>query len=235
MLLGIQEKGPDLHVPVYDLESFKKYHKLFNQDERVILTEKIHGTNSRYVFHNDEMHCGSRTTWKMKPGTYIKDITYTDETGAEVTKTITAPECVWWTTLIQNPWIEEWCKNHPDMVIYGEVYGPNVQGKDFHYGKQNTQYGFAAFDVLNHGRWVDNAELFDNPEYSDGLLETAPVLYRGPLDTTMLQILAEQDSVYSNQKVREGIVVKLENNERLDARHGRVALKYISDRYLSMK
>lgn len=235
MLTGIQAKGPDIPVPHYDLENFKKFHSLFKEGENVILTEKVHGTNARYVFHNGEMHCGSRTTWKMKPGTHVKDVTWTDENGVEVVKTITAPECAWWSALEQNPWIEEWCKNHPDMAIYGEVYGPNIQGSHFHYGKSQGQYGFAAFDVLDHGRWVDNAELFDNPAYSVGLLETVPVLHRGPLNVAALEKLAEEDSCYKNQKVREGIVVKLERGERFDPRHGRVALKYVSDRYLCMK
>lgn len=235
MLTGIQVSGPDIPVPVYDLESFKKLNKLFLEGEAVILSEKLHGTNARYVFHDGEMFCGSRTTWKMKPGTHVKDVTWTDENGVELVKSITAPECVWWTALAQNPWIEEWCKNHPGMAIYGEVYGPSVQGSDFHYGKAQGQYGFAAFDVLDHGRWVDNAELFDNPVYADGLLETVRVLYRGPLDVVALETIAEQDSVYPKQKIREGVVVKLERNERFDSRHGRVALKYVSDRYLCMK
>lgn len=235
MASGVQAKGPDITVPHYDLENFRKFHKLFNEHERVILTEKVNGTNARYVYHDGEIHCGSRTTWKMKPGTHIKDVTYTDENGIEVTKTITAPDCAWWTALSQNPWIEEWCRNHPNMAIYGEVYGPNVQGIDFHYGKTQGQYGFAAFDILDHGKWVDNAELFDNPVYSDGLLETVHVLYRGPLNGILPEVIAEDDSIYPGQKVREGIVVKLEHGERFDSRHGRVALKYVSDRYLCMK
>lgn len=231
MLSGLQAKGPGIHVPHYDLENFKKYHELFNKGERVIFTEKIHGTNSRYVFSEGEMHCGSRTTWKMKPGTHIKDIMYVENEA----KTITAPESVWWSALDQNPWVEAWCRNHPNMVLFGEVYGPNVQGVQFAYGKQQKQYGFAAFDVLSAGRWVDNNELLDNPEYSDGLEETAPVLYRGPLNREMLEILAEQDSIFPGQKVREGIVVKLDGRERFDPKHGRVALKFVSDKYLCMK
>ena len=52
---------------------------------------------------------------------------------------------------------------------------------------------------------------------------------------TALEKLAEEDSSYPKQKIREGIVVKLEYGERFDSRHGRVALKYVSDRYLCMK
>jgi hypothetical protein len=77
--------------------------------------------------------------------------------------------------------------------------------------------------------------LFDNPVYSDGLLETVPVLYRGPLNRLLLETIAEDDSIYPGQKVREGVVVKLERGERFDSRHGRVALKYVSDKYLLLK
>lgn len=234
-LSGMQASGPDLPAPVYDLENFKKYHRLFNEGERVILTEKVHGTNARFVFDGETMHCGSRTTWKMKPGTFIKDVSYIDEAGVEVNKTLTAPESAWWHALNQNPWIEAWCRNHPKMVLYGEVYGPNVQGKDFAYGKKDGQYGFAVFDVLDHGRWVDNGTVFDDKSYSDGMEETVKVLYRGPLDRALLEKLAEEDSAYPNQKVREGCVVKLETAERNDPRHGRVALKFVSDNYLLLK
>ena len=235
MFTGIQASGPSIAIPAYDLENFRKFHRMFHEGERVILTEKIHGTNGRYLYMDGEMHCGSRTTWKMKPGTHVKDVTWTDENGVETTKTIIAPECVWWTALAQNPWIEEWCRNHPGLAIYGEVYGPSIQGSNFHYGKVQGQYGFAAFDILDHGRWVDNADMFDNPVYCAGICETVPVLYRGALDASMLEKLAEEDSCFPKQKVREGIVVKLERGERFDSRHGRVALKYVSDRYLCMK
>lgn len=40
---GLCETGPEFPVPVYDLEAFKKYHKLFEEGEDVILTEKVHG------------------------------------------------------------------------------------------------------------------------------------------------------------------------------------------------
>ena len=53
--------GPDLIVPKYDLEAFRKYHKLFNEGEEVIITEKVDGSNSRYCYHNGQMYCGSRT------------------------------------------------------------------------------------------------------------------------------------------------------------------------------
>ena len=233
---GLCETGPEFPVPVYDLENFKKYHKLFEEGEEVILTEKVHGTNARFVFDPEQgkMFCGSRTTWKKEPGISLGVKTYkNEETGEEFTRESFTPDSAWWAALKQNPWIEQWCKAHPGVVLYGEVYGPNVQGAQFHYGKKQGEYGFAVFDILDHGKWVDNTKLFDDPTYTDGLVETVKVLYRGPLNKEVVFSLSEQDSSYPEQKVREGVVIK-PVQERRDVRFGRIALKNVSDRYLML-
>lgn len=234
-LSGMCDTGPEVPAPTYDLENHKKFHKYFTLNEEIILSEKIHGSNARYCFHNEKMHCGSRTTWKKPPGQFIKHVTYKDqETGDEVEKDVFTPESAWWHALAQNPWIEDWCRAHPGMVLYGEVYGPHVQGQQFKYGKADGQYGFAVFDVLDHGQWVDNSELFDNPTYSDGMVETVKVLYRGGYDPVMIERMAEEPSVYPNQKIREGLVIK-PVKERSEHGVGRMALKHVADQYLMAK
>jgi hypothetical protein len=223
---SIRKIGPSKK---YDLTVAKNHNFFANK----VLT---HNSNTRYVFDGETFHVGSHTTWKMKPGTLVKTITMKDEvTGEDTTKEIFAPPCAYWSAVEQHPWIEAWCRNHPGMVLYGETAGPNVQGINFAYGMKQGEYRFAVFDVLDHGKWVVNGEMFDNPAYSDGMGETVKILYRGPLDVGMLKKMAEEDSAYPDQKVREGIVVKLEKEERNDVRHGRIALKYVSDRYLMMK
>ena len=81
------------------------------------------------------MYCGSRATWKIKPGTVM-------ENGD------TVPENGWWKACEQNPWIEEFCKANPDIIVYGEVVGPSIQGGNFHYGHNNSNVGLYVFDVL---------------------------------------------------------------------------------------
>ena len=232
LMRGIQVSGPDIPAPVYDLENWKKHTWAIPEGEEVLYLEKLHGTSSRFVFHNGEMYCGSRTTWKMKPGQHVKNIEWVDvQTGEQNNKEIVAPPNTWWACLEQNPWIEDWCRNHPNMVLYGEIYGPSVQGADFAYGKSAGQYGFAAFDILHNGRWVDNVELFDNPIYCTGLNETVRLLHRGQHNSEYLINLAEKPSVYPKQKIREGIVLK-PVKERNEPKLGRVALKHVSDAYL---
>jgi len=239
MMSGLCDSGPQFHVPEYGLENWRKYNKYLAEGEEVIYTVKIHGSSARFVYvaEEDKMYCGSRTTWKKKPQTFIKTVSVIDpETGTEMTKDILAPENAWWTAASQNAWIEPWCRSHPGMVLYGEIYGGSVQGAQFKYGKALGEIGFAAFDVLNNGKWINNAEMVDNPEYSNGMEETVKVVYRGPHNSELLKKLAEETDreFYSGQEVREGIVIKT-ISERTDPRFGRLALKHVSDRYLLLK
>ena len=64
---GEVAKPPSGHFPKYDVDAFPAYgRKIFVEGEPVILTEKIHGCNSRYVFKDGIMHCGSRGEWKKE-------------------------------------------------------------------------------------------------------------------------------------------------------------------------
>lgn len=214
------EKGPDIFAPKYDLENWRKYRNVLIPGENIILTPKIHGTNARFVWAEDRMWCGSRTQWKVRPGVAI------ESRNPEVEPQI-APPNAWWTAHEQLPWIEEWCKANPGVVIYGEIFGPGIQ-KGYHYGMKSGQVGFAVFDVLKKGKWVPNSE-FSQSEYSG--LHFVPVLYAGKNDASVIMAMAEKDEDFNGAgHIREGVVIKLEN-ERFDVEVGRVALKHVSDHY----
>jgi len=222
------EKGPEFVTPKYDLENHKKYRHLMRSDDEIILTSKIHGTNGRFVYAADpvtgemRMFCGSRSQWKIKPGSLVT----IGEEQVEVKSN------AWWAALEQNPWIESWCKAHPGVVLYGEVYGPGIQ-RGFHYGLGTNKVGFAVFDVLRSGRWVGNAEFVTDVDYA-GLM-FVPTLYRGVYDPEKIAALAEETETWNNAgHVREGVVIKLVN-DRWSDEIGRVALKHVSNRYLELK
>lgn len=230
---GFQESEPQIpgidNIPKYDVENYKKYSKVLSTEELVYYTTKIHGTSARYVFWDGKMHCGSRTTWKREPGLPID---YTNSKTGEVIQK-TTPESSWWEAMKQNPWLEEWCRANPGLIVYGEVFGANVQGNKFHYGYPDGKLGFRVFDVLEYGKWVSFEELMTDPKYS--LLVKVPVLYRGNHDPKLLEELAEKpedslDNCGANH-IREGIVIK-PVKERYDYKLGRVALKYVSNTYL---
>lgn len=220
--------GPNIVAPKYDLENYRKHSHLITEDDIVYYTVKIHGCGGRYVFNNNQMHCGSRTTWKYKPGTVIERI---NTKTKESIQTI-APNNSWWQALEQNPWIEEWCRKNPDVVVYGEVFGNDIQGDKFQYGYSKGQLGFRVFDVLENNQWINFHELATNSRFNG--LELVPVIYYNTFNKETLYDLIEADENSFNcgkGHIREGVVIKLKE-ERYDSKIGRIALKCVSRRYL---
>lgn len=146
----------NFNFPEYDIEALKNYKSVIKPGERVHVTEKIHGSNARFVFVDGTMYAGSRTQWKQKG------------------------ENVWWKAVDQHPEIERWCRENEGNVLYGEVVP--TQGKGFDYGYSDGEVGFFAFDVLTlDGSWVWPGNLGFAPtvpslgqfEFSDDVLALA--------------------------------------------------------------
>lgn len=163
----------------------------------------VHNSSVRAVFASREnrMYMGSRTEWKR----YDK-------------------ENLWWRALEQNNWLEEFCREHPDLVVYGEVYG---QVQSLKYGTKPGEYRIAVFDIMRGTQWVEFEEL---ASYTS--LKLVPLLYQGPFDLELLKELAEgQSTIPGANHIREGIVVKT-IPERVNDEIGRVCLKLVSNSYL---
>lgn len=118
----------DEHVPnslrficKYDLQNLKRYGRLFEKGESIHISKKIHGSNARYAFVDGVFYMGSRARW-LQP----------DEPS-------------WWKSAANNhPWIEEWCRSNPNMILYGEVYG----NQELRYGLKDGEISFRAFDIM---------------------------------------------------------------------------------------
>lgn len=216
---------PDLWVPVFDVENFQRYPDIFQEGEPVVVTEKMHGANARFVYAKNkngewQQFCGSRTNWL-----------------AEDDKNI------WWRAFRLYPEIGEWCERHPEMVLYGEIFG-NVQS--LKYGAKKNELFFAAFSILDKNSWVDFNDCLvligaSNMVYFtdtvslvliDGDIQWAPVLYTCPFQKEKILALAEQDSMWPGANhASEGVVISPEK-ERTHEEIGRVCLKMVSNRYL---
>jgi RNA ligase (TIGR02306 family) len=185
----------------YDLESWQKYGRLFDPDEEVVVTEKIHGENARYAWIDDRMWVGSRNRWVAR-----------EEWGGH------------WQSLADNPWIESWCQDHPGWVLYGESFG-NVP--KMRYGVEPDKRGFLAFDVYNpQTRGFLSYEVIELLQWLNPW-EMAPVLFRGKYSDADLKTLAEGKSMLADH-VREGCVVK-PVTERWNPRVGRLAMKCVGN------
>jgi len=206
-MAGEQARAPSLLVPTYELEAWRHYGPtLFDVGEQVIVTEKLHGTNGRFVVDAaGVLHVGSHRTWKQVDGTTV------------------------WARVAEQYGLREKLARHPGLVFFGEVYGSGVQ--DMTYGHSSGRLSLAFFDVFD-SRTGDYLSHGAAEAILDELsLPTVPVLYRGPLDVALLSRLAEEDSVHGG--IREGVVVR-PVVERVSMAV-RCALKVVSERYLLRK
>lgn len=196
-------------IPTYDVEAYKNYKGTFTEDDIVVITEKVHGSNGRFIFLDGEMYAGSRNQWKARGG-----------------------NDVWNKALAENPWIEEWCRQHEGYQLYGEVTPTQKGGgKTFDYGRETVQ--FFLFDIRTpDGLWVD----FDDYSREDLDLDAfnyymVPVLYYGPFVFDKVLELVDGDTVTGGKHLREGVVIKT-SRERQVRGLGRAQLKIVSNKFL---
>lgn len=190
------------------IANLRHYPDFFASDELVVVTEKLHGTNSRVGIIEGERMAGSH---RVRRG---------------------QGDALYWSPWSQ-PGVEAMltalAKHHKQVVLYGEVLGSDVQSLDYGY---KGHEGYAAFDLMVDGRYVDYSTFaglcyrFDLPE--------VPLLYEGPFDFNTIKDLARGSTTLDADHLREGVVVK-PLIERHDRRVGRCIAKYVSDDYLLAK
>lgn len=194
---------PEGFFPTYDVLNFRKYSQYFEDGEEVVVTEKIHGVNARFVCVNDVVYCGSRKFWKKEDDNNL-----------------------WWKVLHGCPALLRWIKENEGHTVYGEVFG---QVQNLKYGSKNGQIWFSTFDILKGNRWLD----FDEAHEIGSTLPWVPLIYIGPFDKEKIIEFAEGDSICPGaDHCLEGVVVK-PTIERTDRRIGRIQLKVVGNRYLS--
>lgn len=191
----------------FDVENWKNANEWFRPGETVIVTEKVHGANARYLYHNETFYVGSRNRWLKVEGDHI-----------------------WSRVLSVRPDIEKWCRNHPGIILYGEIFG-KVQS--LHYGLTNNVdfVAFAALDT-NTETFIDSESLFASFAAYD--IQHVPVIYKGPFIYDVLDELKERNSIVAEEHgiydhMMEGVVMTPVTERWANGQ--RVCVKLISDRY----
>jgi RNA ligase (TIGR02306 family) len=188
----------------YDVDHGRKYGKVtFKEGEEVVITEKIHGCNSRFVYYEGRLYAGSHNTWK-KP----------DEAN------------MWWKVAKQYD-LERKLARFPKLIFYGETFG---WVQDLRYDHKQGEVSFNVFDIfdLETGKWLDWQNVVNFCNMLD--LPMVPVLYQGPWADWLPNSYMNGNSMRGNN-MREGIVVA-PVVERFDMYCGRPKLKYVSEAYL---
>lgn len=206
---GSNEKAPRNTPPIYDVENFKHYQDVFVPGEIVVASEKVHGSNGRFMFQEDlfgggKMYAGSRKLWKKEGSTNI-----------------------WRKVLATNLDIQKWCAEHPNYALYGEVV-PTQGGFEYGHTKERPHVFF--FDIRTpKGEWVNYT---DARALTGGYnLEWAPLLHHGPYDLEKISALVDGKTKTGGNHIREGVVIRTEP-ERHQRGLGRVQLKIVSNKYL---
>lgn len=220
----------------FDIENLKKRPYLFETAEKVVMTEKVHGTfmvigmlsrTAKFEFGvPSRFFVGSK-------GLFGKGITF--DLNATVGN-------AYLHTVHQYGLIEKF--NQFDLAmggsefplyLFGEVYG----FQDLKYGLGNGRLAYRAFDMarmLPDGTidYVDDDML--EMALEEMKIERVPVLYKGPYSQEVVDLLTTgKETVTGTQcHMREGIVIK-PLKERVHPRYGRVILKSVSSDYLLRK
>lgn len=126
------EKDPGFMPQYTDIEGFLRYENVLEPGERVVLTEKIHGTNARFCWKDDRLWVGSRRNIKRHDSRNL-----------------------WWIAAEKYELEKKLCQ-FPGVVFYGEIFGC-VQ--DLRYGAQKGNLFLRFFDTAR-GSYHDFDDFF---------------------------------------------------------------------------
>lgn len=205
-------------MPIYtDIEGFRRWQHepgvldvmYGDNPEPWYATEKIHGANARYCYHGGRLWVGSRTRIKKQ-----------------------AAGSMWWQAAEQN-YLEGRLAVHPDIVIFGEVYG---QVQDLRYGV-GSGVRFAMFDAWDRRRlcYLNPLEIAVLADHSGiPMVPLLPGCYPIRMTKDLWAWANAWSTVYGADHVREGIVIR-PALERQHPKLGRVILKLVGENYLTRK
>jgi RNA ligase (TIGR02306 family) len=207
---GDNETDPGF-LPVYtDVEGLRRWPDIIAANTDVILTEKLHGANGRFLWKDGRLWVGSHLNIKKEDS-----------------------NSVWWRAANQYGLADK-LSTVPDIALYGEVFG-SVQ--DLHYGcdRKKGEIRLAFFDALD----TKTREYLNWPEFKAMLeklgLPMVPIIHEGPWDQTQVGAWSNGKSLMPGaDNVREGFVMR-PITEAWDPRIQRTILKMLGEDYLTRK
>ncbi len=214
-----------------DLENIKNYPRVLDEQEIVVITEKIHGTNFRAgwvprVARTWVQRLRQRLNLWWDPWEFVygsRNVQLQRGDGACYYDTnVYAATCKHYSLEQRLP---------KGVVIYGEVFGAGIQ-PGYAYGCTEGETKLRLFDVARNGQYLGYTEA--RAVADEASLQWSPVLFIGPYTPARVTSCTNGPSVVApEQAVREGCVVR-PWAERTGA-CGRVLLKSISPDYAMSK
>lgn len=215
----------------YDVEPIQKYMKSFVDGEMFEATEKVHGTQTRFIFAKGETH---DETFGENKDIYIASKGQGDK-GLFFKNNESNANAYYVKAFVDNN-IEEkvvnsTLYNESDMLtLFGETYGM----QDMKYGLNNGQVGYRLFDVYvgkpRYGRFLNYDECKHFAEEVG--IQRVPSLFIGEYSYEKVMELTDGKTTLgkNTDQIREGIVIR-PLNERFEDDLGRVFVKSVSQAY----
>lgn len=217
------QDNQNFHI-YYKFPNQKNTPDMFNENDTVVITRKIHGTNGRWSiikksktsildkiklfmsknlfnfvpynwkYSNYEYSYGSHNVQKGSDSQGF----YSTDVWQEIADKYNLKDRLF--KLVKEFTLEELGSG---FILYGEIYGDNIQSKEYNYGLHFKE--LATFDISLNGKYLSNEEF----EFLNDLLGTksVPYLYYGKWSKE------EQDKyiggfIHDTKVPHEGIVVK---------------------------
>ncbi|MGV9558024.1 RNA ligase (ATP) [Streptomyces sp. NPDC003401] len=211
-------------LPWVDIENIQRCPDIFTAGERVVLTEKLHGSACLLTYVADEGRV------------YVSSKGF----GARSLALREDPRNLYWRA-VRGHGVAEAAARLAERLgarrvgVFGEVYGAGVQ--DLAYGADGRRdtLGYAVFDVSAEidgtVRWLDAAALLE------GELPLVPRLFEGPYDSARVLGLAGGRETVSGRELhlREGVVIRPAVERYSPVTGGRAIAKAVSAAYLTRK
>lgn len=215
-----------------DIQNIKNYFNVFEDGDKVVITEKIHGCNSRFGNLPIDFTFGGFFTkiknrikaWYTGGYEFVYG-SHNVQLGIAGRKEDLNGNNVW-SKIVKKYELNKIIPK--DYLVYGEVYGKGIQ--DLTYGLEDIE--LAVFDVKYKGEYLSWNEV---EEFCKKFgLPTVPVLYKGTYNKNLLPTYTNGKSTICATQIREGCVIK-PIKETNHGRVGRKILKSVSETYLMRK
>jgi RNA ligase (TIGR02306 family) len=217
-----------------DIENIKNFNDVFEDNDLVVITEKIHGSNARYsnleiVIDKSQPFLYKAKNWFAKTilghtHQFVYGSHNVQITGNSERKSFYGDD-IWGKIAEKYDLVNKIPK---DYIVYGEIYGKGIQ--DLTYGLNDVD--LVIFDIKVKDKYLNWDAVVDFCQEND--LKHVPVLYIGGYFADMLRNCTNGPSLLCPKQMREGCVVKMFE----DCNHlkiGRKILKSVSSEYLTRK
>lgn len=227
------------------IEHLKNYDRVFQENEEVIISLKLHGTNARFgrltptvntlwkkilqkigLLPKSEFVYGSRNV-QLSDG---REFSFSNETQGVDFGNV-------YKFLAKKYKLSKVIRH--GLILFGEAVGHGVQ-KDYHYNTKPGDYDLYAFDIFSvtENRWLNYDEFINElgaintklANMDNKIIYIAPLLYRGPFNSVIAEHFRNGKDPIQTEIEREGIVIKTAV-ETVSPTIGRKILKSISDVY----